>query len=173
MKNNITKHDGNLKVGDLVVNKYSEYLPTIHSVSYIHGEKLRLKGHDFNHVYVATSFRLATSEEIKAGYRLEAERHEEDLWNYRQADVDQQKLLTIDSELHLDAAKEEIERLRGMVDKALNLINNWWHPNVDQKLFIEDVSKALKGHDQYAEHRTKAEQQINNGARLTKHQIDL
>ncbi|NUF61554.1 hypothetical protein HUN33_00425 [Acinetobacter bereziniae] len=94
-------------------------------------------------------------------------------WQSRQAELDQQKLLTLDSELHLDAAKEEIERLRGVVDKALNLINNWWHPNVDQKLFIEDVSKALRGHDQYAEHRTKAEEQINKGARLTKHQIDL
>lgn len=59
------------------------------------------------------------------------------------------------------------------ISQALNFINNWWHPNVDQKLFIEDVSKALRGHDQYTEHRTKAEQQINKGARLTKHQIDL
>lgn len=66
-------------------------------------------------------------------------------WQSRQAELDQQKLLTRDSELHLDAAKEEIERLKGVVDKALNLINNWWHPNVDQKLFIEDVSKALRG----------------------------
>lgn len=91
----------------------------------------------------------------------------------RQAELDQQKLLTLDSELHLDAAKEEIERLRGVVDKALNLINNWWHPNVDQKLFIDDVSKALRGKDQYKEHRDRAEEQINKGARLTKHQIDL
>lgn len=72
-KTNIAKHEQNLKVGDLVVNKYPEYLPTINSVSYIHAEKLRLKGHDFNHVYVATSFRLATPEEIKAGHRLEVE----------------------------------------------------------------------------------------------------
>lgn len=66
-------------------------------------------------------------------------------WQSRQAEADQQKLLTRDSELHLDAAKEEIERLKGVVDKALNLINNWWHPNVDQKLFVEALGRALRG----------------------------
>ena len=66
-------------------------------------------------------------------------------WQSRQAEADQQKLLTRDSELHLDAAKEEIERVKGVVDKALNLINNWWHPNVDQKLFVEALGRALRG----------------------------
>jgi hypothetical protein len=35
------------------------------------------------------------------------------------------------------------------------------------------LSPNTKVIDQYTEHRTKAEQQINNGACLTKHQIDL
>ena len=38
-------------------------------------------------------------------------------WQSRQAEVDQQKLLTRDSELHLDAAKEEIERLKEIYKK--------------------------------------------------------
>lgn len=36
----------------------------------------------------------------------------------------------------------------------------------------DDLDQALKG-SHYEEHHTKAEQQINKGARLTKHQIDL
>lgn len=59
------------------------------------------------------------------------------------------------------------------INQVSNFINNWWHPDLDQKLFVEALGKALKGNDQYTEHHIRAEQQINKGARLTKHQIDL
>lgn len=82
---------------------------------------------------------------------------EKDLWNYRQAELDQQKLLTRDSELHLDAAKEEIERLKGVVDERYKLIeaalsvlkglkaeNDLW--GCDQvEVQIEILEKALRG----------------------------
>ncbi|GAB3044873.1 hypothetical protein GCM10027155_07480 [Acinetobacter apis] len=39
---------------------------------------------------------------------------------------------------------------------------------------IEDYNRAVKdGARQYNEHRKKAEEEINSGARLTKHRINL
>lgn len=138
------------------MNKFKEWFASqdfYTNMRFVHGDALFDKDGDF--------------------FRILAVQIAWEAWQSRQAELDQQKLLTRDSELHLDAAKEEIERLKGVVDKALNLINNWWHPDVDQKLFIENVGKVLRGEDQYAEHRSKAEQQISNGAHLTTHKIDL
>lgn len=78
-------------------------------------------------------------------------------WQSLQAEVDQQKLLTRDSELHLDAAKEEIERLKGVVNerdkqieealyvlKGLKAENDLW--GCDQvEVQIEILEKALRG----------------------------
>lgn len=78
-------------------------------------------------------------------------------WQSRQAELDQQKLLTLDSELHLDAAKEEIERLKGEVNergkrievalyvlKGLKAENDLW--GCDQvEVQIEILEKALRG----------------------------
>lgn len=41
--------------------------------------------------------------------------------------------------------KKEVEEVQEKVSKALNFINNWWHPDLDQKLFVEAVEKALRG----------------------------
>lgn len=41
--------------------------------------------------------------------------------------------------------QSKIEQLKKEKQQALNLINNWWHSDVDQKLFIEDLEKALRG----------------------------
>ncbi|QIC70773.1 hypothetical protein [Acinetobacter indicus] len=45
----------------------------------------------------------------------------------------------------LKEKKKEVEEVQGKVSKALNFINNWWHPDLDQKLFVEAVTKALRG----------------------------
>lgn len=59
------------KVGDKVVNKSAEYLGDINEVSWISGQYMRLKGHDFSHVYVVDGFRHAKPEEIAACHRLD------------------------------------------------------------------------------------------------------
>ncbi|MFA2923387.1 hypothetical protein [Acinetobacter pittii] len=59
------------KVGDKVVNKSAEYLGDINEVSWISGQHMRLKGHDFSHVYVVDGFRHAKPEEIAACHRLD------------------------------------------------------------------------------------------------------
>lgn len=41
--------------------------------------------------------------------------------------------------------KKEAEDQQGRVSRALNFINNWWHPDLDQKLFVEAVANALRG----------------------------
>lgn len=47
-----------------------------------------------------------------------------------------------------DAAKplkDEVDEKDKRITRALNFINNWWHPDLDQKLFVEAVGKALRG----------------------------
>ncbi|HIN56150.1 hypothetical protein [Acinetobacter pittii] len=59
------------KAGDKVVNKSTEYLGTINEVSWISGNHMRLKGHDFCHVFVVDGFRHATQGEIAIGHRID------------------------------------------------------------------------------------------------------
>lgn len=78
---------------------------------------------------------------------------EKDLWNYRQA---------------------ELEEKDKWIKQALMMIDHIQKVGlISSRYMVEDVQKALKGNDQYTEHHSRAEQQINKGARLTKHQIDL
>lgn len=39
----------------------------------------------------------------------------------------------------------KIDELQKRVDTALNLISNWWHPDLDQKLFLIKLDKVLQG----------------------------
>lgn len=41
----------------------------------------------------------------------------------------------------------EIDEKDKRINRALNLINNWWHPDLDQKLFVEALGRALRGDD--------------------------
>ncbi|WP_267581463.1 hypothetical protein [Acinetobacter pittii] len=59
------------KAGDKVVNKSTEYLGAINEVSWISGNHMRLKGHDFCHVFVVDGFRHATQGEIAIGHRID------------------------------------------------------------------------------------------------------
>lgn len=57
-----------------------------------------------------------------------------DAWQHQQAVIDMER-----------AKKDELQK---KVDRAYNSIDKWWHPDVDQKLFIESLEKILRGeHD--------------------------
>lgn len=56
---------------------------------------------------------------------------------------------------HIDELQEsnlnlegECVHLQKRIDTALNLIGNWWHPDVDQKLFLTELERVLQGGDQ-------------------------
>lgn len=62
-------------------------------------------------------------------------------FEYRQAKIDELQ----EANLNLEG---ECVHLQKRIDTALNLIGNWWHPDVDQKLFLIGLEKALRGGDQ-------------------------
>lgn len=39
----------------------------------------------------------------------------------------------------------ELKEKDKRINQALNFINNWWHPDLDQKLFVEALGRALRG----------------------------
>lgn len=63
----------------------------------------------------------------------------------RQTEVDQlQSQINEMAEVGLSqesAIREKDKR----INQALNFINNWWHPDLDQKLFVEALGRALRG----------------------------
>lgn len=59
-----------IEVGSLVVNRHKQYLPNIYKVSWLFGDKMRLEGQPFDHVFVKDGFRIAEPKEIEAGQRL-------------------------------------------------------------------------------------------------------
>lgn len=70
----IAEHDSReFKVGDLVVSKNGCEL--VSEITYLQGGLAKIKNEKFDHVYSLQDFRHADPEEIKAGHRLEAERH--------------------------------------------------------------------------------------------------
>lgn len=81
-----------------------------------------------------------------------------------------------DSDVTNKFLSEQLEDKNKRTRKAVALLNEIHKRSLDNPEvwdLVDDVWEALRGKDQYTEHRTKAEQQINKGARLTKHQIDL
>ena len=69
----------------------------------------------------------------------------------RRAEIDQLKSLLEKDEyahnlyyenLNLQTSIDEKDK---RINQALNFINNWWHPDLDQKLFVEAVANALRG----------------------------
>lgn len=82
---------------------------------------------------------------------------EKDLWNYRQAEVDE--------------LQNRLIAVQRLLDEKFALVYDGKGYFSDM-VKCDDLDQALKG-SHYEEHHTKAEQQINKGARLTKHQIDL
>ena len=72
-------------------------------------------------------------------------------WQSRQAEIDQLKGLLEKDEyahslyyenLNLQTSIDEKDE---RINQALNFINNWWHPDLDQKLFVEALCRALRG----------------------------
>lgn len=98
----------------------------------------------------------------------------------KQAEVDQLKNL-LEKDEHAHNLYYENANLQTLVEEkdkrikqALMMIDHIQKVGlISSRYMVEDVQKALKGNDQYTEHHSRAEQQINKGARLTKHQIDL
>lgn len=81
-----------------------------------------------------------------------------------------------DSDVAHKFLSEQLEEKNKRIRNAVALLNEIHKRSLDNPEvwdLVDDVWEALRGNDQYKEHRTKAEQQINKGARLTKHQIDL
>ena len=92
----------------------------------------------------------------------------------RQSEVDQLKHEKSLQELEINQvaqANQEWQRLVDEKDKRIAHLVKRLNELVG--LTVDDLEETLRGKDQYTEHRTKAEEQINKGARLTKHQIDL
>ena len=63
----------------------------------------------------------------------------------KQAIIDDLKAQLNNMEACYVERKKEAEDQQGRVSRALNFINNWWHPDLDQKLFVEAVANALRG----------------------------
>lgn len=73
-------------------------------------------------------------------------------WQSRQAEVDHlERIISLrDAQLTEEIAisikwisrSEEKDK---RINQALNFINNWWHPDLDQKLFVEALGRALRG----------------------------
>ena len=67
----------------------------------------------------------------------------------RQAEVDalnDNHLAYIDKVIAMESDYlEKIEEKDKRINQALNFINNWWHPDLDQKLFVEALGRALRG----------------------------
>jgi RecA/RadA recombinase len=76
-----------------------------------------------------------------------------------------------------DKRIEELEMwIKGQIETLKCASKSWVYTEREQNLMLsqaDDLEKALRGKDQYTEHHSRDEQQINKGARLTKHQIDL
>jgi len=107
-------------------------------------------------------------------------------WNARQSEIDELKA-------QLECCRKENAVLLGRVGelqsqlKAVyalsrmraSVISSWKREELSIKVrkaisYLAKKEKALRGaNDSFTEARQKAEDQINNGARLTKHQIDL
>ena len=66
-------------------------------------------------------------------------------WNHQQAIIDDLKAQLNNMEACYIEKKKEAEDQQGRVSRALNFINNWWHSDLDQKLFVEAVANALRG----------------------------
>lgn len=81
--NNLTKHDSpEFKVGDLVVYHSIESHKNLFSVRYVGGDSItvyecldEMGAKTFSEDKPYSNIRHATPSEIKAGHRLEAERH--------------------------------------------------------------------------------------------------
>lgn len=66
-------------------------------------------------------------------------------WQEQQTIIDNLKTQLNNMEACYIEKKKEAEDQQGRVSRALNFINNWWHPDLDQKLFVEAVANALRG----------------------------
>ncbi|MCU4320663.1 hypothetical protein KTH44_16220 [Acinetobacter bereziniae] len=70
-------------------------------------------------------------------------------WQYRQGEIDnlEIKMSSQNQALHnvIEMEVKKNTEKEKQINQALNLINNWWHPDLDQKLFIEQVCKTLRG----------------------------
>ncbi|MFW1946186.1 hypothetical protein ACG93R_22135 [Acinetobacter guillouiae] len=73
-------------------------------------------------------------------------------WQSRQAELDQayEDIETFvqahqrECDIKVQIANELKEKDK-RINQALNFINNWWHPDLDQKLFVEALGRALRG----------------------------
>lgn len=63
----------------------------------------------------------------------------------RQSEFDAMTEALLNQTQLLAKQKVEIEEKDKRIKQALNFINNWWHPDLDQKLFVEALGKALRG----------------------------
>ena len=110
----------------------------------------------------------------------------EQAWNHQQAIIDNLKAQLNNMEACYIEKKKQVEELHGKAQKALQevsgasrFVNKDSAKDFDflQGAVLRSYSRieeALRGgHDSLTDARQKAEDQINNGARLTKHQIDL
>lgn len=66
-------------------------------------------------------------------------------WQSRQAEIN--KLQSQINEMaEVGLSQESVIREKDKrINQALNFINNWWHPDLDQKLFVEALGRALRG----------------------------
>ena len=92
-------------------------------------------------------------------------------WFYAVNEVQDQSEAWQSRQAEVDELQNRLIAVQRLVDEKFALV-------YDRKGYFSDMVKcddldqALKG-SHYEEHHTKAEQHINKGARLTKHQIDL
>ncbi|WP_151959302.1 hypothetical protein [Acinetobacter bereziniae] len=67
------------------------------------------------------------------------------VWQSRQAEINQLQS-QINEMAEVGLSQESVIREKDKrINQALNFINNWWHPDLDQKLFVEALGRALRG----------------------------
>lgn len=67
------------------------------------------------------------------------------VWQSRQSEFDAMTEALLNQTQLLAKQKVELEEKDKRINQALNFINNWWHPDLDQKLFVEALGRALRG----------------------------
>lgn len=118
------------------------------NMRFIHGDKLFDKDGDVYRVLpVQMTYQGWSSQRQRSKdefFALTQEWHTKG-WNARQGEIDDLKAQLNNIEACYIEKKKEAKDQQGRVSGALNFINNWWHPDLDQKLFVEAVANALRG----------------------------
>lgn len=147
------------------------------NMRFIHGDKLFDKD--------SGVYRVLPVQMVYQGWNTQRQRSKDEFvaltqewhtrgWNARQGEIDDLKAQLNNMEACYIEKKKECEDQQKRIDDGLEKIHQFGKEGCLFPEWLIWAEKALRGaNDLLTDARQKAEDQINNGARLTKHQIDL